>query len=133
MTLKQILSCTWELPQNLIGYIISIITGRKVYKKYETATLYTWSRKEGLSLGSFIFVPYREGQEINQELAERFIKHEYGHTLQSKYLGWFYLIVVGLPSLIWNACFKQYRAKHNVDYYDFPVEKWADMLGGVKR
>ena len=29
------------------------------------------------------------------------IKHEYGHTIQSKWLGWLYLLVIGLPSIIW--------------------------------
>ena len=116
----------WQFPQNLIGYIISKVTMNTHMFRYLNAEVYVWLRKDGISLGKYIFVPIGC-------FDEDFIKHEYGHTIQSKYLGWFYLLVIGIPSLIWAGCCKAYRKKYNVSYYDFYTEKWADKLGGVER
>ena len=77
----------------------------------------------GLSLGNTVFVKY--GRETYLNLW----KHEYGHCKQSLYLGWFYLLVIGLPSLIWAW---QYKAIQG-SYYRFYTERWADRLGGVER
>ena len=77
--------------------------------------------KGGLSLSRFIFV-----NMLNYDL----IRHEYGHSRQSKFLGPLYLLVIGLPSLIW--C-KLYRSSWKKSYYWCYTERWADYLGGVKR
>jgi hypothetical protein len=46
-----------------------------------------------------------------------YIAHEYGHTLQSHKLDLVYLLVIGLPSLIWAGCFDKYREKQlSVNY-----------------
>lgn len=103
----------------LLGFLIAKITRAK-----KDNGVYRWSYN-GLSLGTYIFVPMRAG--------EKTIKHEKGHTIQSYILGWLYLFVIGIPSIIWNACFEQYRKKNGIDYYSFYTEKWADKLGGVKR
>ena len=76
-----------------------------------------------VSLGMFIFV--------NNITDIKTIKHEYGHCRQSNYLGWLYLIIIGLPSIIWAGCFERYRKKHNISYYAFYTERWANKLGGV--
>jgi hypothetical protein len=119
------MSKIWQFPQNLIGFIVMKIVKAEFFCTYKDATVYFWCLKGGLSLGKYIFVTHAAD--------EWDIKHEYGHTVQSKYLGWFYLIVIGLPSLIWAGCCKAYRKKHKVSYYDFYTEKWADKLGGVER
>lgn len=59
-------------------------------------------------------------------------KHEYGHSRQSLYLGPLYLIVVGLPSIIW-AGFVYNLVRKEISYYDVYPENWADKLGGVNR
>lgn len=114
----------WQLPQNFLGAVVKSFTGAKHICNYNEAKLHSWKLKGGLSLGKYIFIP--KGVGVN------YIKHEYGHTLQSKYLGWFYLIVIGLPSIIWAGCFEGYRKKHKVSYYAFYTEKWANKLGGVE-
>lgn len=115
----------WQLPQNIIGYIVSKVTKAEYRCSYGGANVYTWDRRDGISLGEHIFVPRNADTE--------YIKHEYGHTKQSRYLGWLYLFVIGIPSLLWAGCGKAYRKKHNVSYYVFYTEKWADKLGGVER
>jgi hypothetical protein len=87
-----------------------------------------------MSLGKYIFVPsyYKKTppDKMNYSILHT-IKHEYGHTIQSKYLGWFYLLVIGLPSLIWANCFEEYRKKTGMSYYDFYTESSANKLGEV--
>ena len=67
-----------------------------------------------------------------EEQLERVLKHESGHQVQSFILGPLYLLVIGLPSIVWNVCFRKYRAKYQISYYDFYTEKWANQLGGIK-
>jgi hypothetical protein len=89
-----------------------------------------------MSLGSHIFLP-RAGflyydPEKETEWQQNYIKHEYGHSVQSAYLGPLYLFVIGIPSLIWAGFFDNWREKHNKSYYWFYTESWADKLGGAK-
>ena len=115
----------WQLPQNIIGKIVLKITKAQPGCIYNGTEVYTWSRGGGISLGKYIFVPANANED--------YVKHEYGHSIQSKYLGWFYLLIIGLPSLLWAGLGKAYRKKHNVSYYSFYTEAWADKLGGVER
>ena len=115
----KLLSYLHQLPQHLIALLL-----RLIYKGYDSEYKGCVVRrsvylKGGISLGRYIIV--------NQWFKEVDIKHEYGHSVQSRRLGWLYIIVIGLPSLLW-AMF--YRGNN---YYSFYTEKWADKLGGVKR
>jgi hypothetical protein len=115
----------WEFPQNLAGRIVLRVTKAQYQFGYNDADVFSWNRRDGISLGRYIFVP--------SFADDKYIRHEYGHTVQSKYLGWFYLFVIGIPSILWAGCGKAYRKKHNASYYSFYTEKWADKLGGVER
>ena len=62
-------------------------------------------------------------------------KHEaIGHGTQSRWLGPLYLIVIGLPSIIWAALYgtKMFPYTKN-GYYKFYTERWADKLGNIER
>ena len=90
--MKGILLYIWELPQNLLGLLL-----RAIYKGkdslYEDAIVRRSTKmRGGISLGKYIV--------INQFSAKKTVMHEYGHTIQSKKLGWFYLLLVGLPSVL---------------------------------
>lgn len=119
--MKNIILWTWCLPQTLVGLIVKLIfKGKKLDETY-----YRFDSKLGsISLGKYILLCE---EHVNDE---RVRKHEYGHQLQSYLLGWLYLPVIALPSLIWAGCFNNYRLKHGVSYYDFYTEKWANKLGG---
>lgn len=124
MVLVKFLVALWTLPQQLIGFIGYIIFHKGYKGKYNGAHIIEVDNKYGsVSLGNFIFVANAENITT--------IKHEYGHTRQSYRLGWLYLIVIGLPSIIWAGCFKKYRRKHGVSYYQFYTERWANKLGDV--
>ena len=94
-----------------------------------SVSVYT-SIKGGLSLGAFNFL--QKGYYRNpSKYVTKTILHTKGHSKQSRILGPLYLLVIGLPSVIWEAlrtCFKYFRKK---DYYSFYTEKWADKLAGV--
>ncbi len=98
--------------------------------------VYLWNNSGGMSLSNTIFLPKASFPVTLQpwkKWQKDYLLHEYGHTLQSRKLGWLYLFVIGLPSIIWAGCFDNYRKKHNKSYYSFYTERWADELGGVKR
>lgn len=116
----------WQMPQEIVGFALMSYYFRKgkitKIQPYKTSCVFrTAGFSGGLSLGRFIFV---------QRLDYTLVCHEYGHSRQSKILGWLYLLVIGLPSLVWCKLWKESWKK---SYYWFYTEKWADFLGGVKR
>lgn len=119
--MKRTLQYLWQLPQHGLGLLL-----RAIYKgndgEYEDAIVRRSLKMQGgISLGKYIIV--------SQFARKDDVKHEYGHCVQSKYLGWFYLIGIGLQSGLHCALCKC----KNHSYYDMWFEKWADKLGGVKR
>ena len=111
----------WELPQSLLALIL--IKVLKAKKRENNGFYYFKSRKlTHFSLGKFIFINSRKA------LPEWKLKHEQGHSRQSEILGPLYLIVIGLPSVVWNCVSRHIK----VSYYSFYTEKWANKLGGVE-
>ena len=55
-------------------------------------------------------------------------KHEYGHCLQSQWLGWLYLPLVGLPSILRVLVWRIRNLDPKKYYIGYP-EDWANMLG----
>lgn len=123
MTLVALVSgLVWELPQNILGGILSLFRKRgSEVSSYREATVvrrrdglpYNW----GVSLGSFINV----GGSQDDFRVPSMLAHEFGHTLQSRILGPFYLLVVGFPSLI--GC-RLPLHDHRREWY----EVWANRL-----
>lgn len=132
MKLKNFIMSIWQLPQNIAGFIVKKACKAKPISTYKDATVHTWKLSGGMSLGKYIFVPFTKINPASNT-QKKYIKHEYGHTKQSKILGWLYLLIIGLPSLIWANCFEKYREKTGKSYYSFYTEKWADKLGEVER
>lgn len=132
MNIKNFIKAIWEFPQNILGFIVKKIYRATPYTTYKDANVYSWKNGGGISLGKYICVPFKDEDPASFKV-QQYIKHEYGHTIQSKYLGWFYLLIIGLPSLIWAGCFEWYREKTGASYYDFYTESSADRLGEVER
>ncbi len=117
----------WELPQVILGGLFLIALKRRIasMQNYEASDVYYVGRfPGGISLSFFIFINSDEQGSI------RTVKHEYGHTRQSLFLGWLYLPVVGLPSIIRAMIWNIFRLDSEKYYKGFP-ENWADTLGGV--
>ncbi len=106
----------WQLPQNIIGKILFILYSGTIINIDDNAKVkVSPNMKGGITLGKYIVVRNH-----------KYIKHEYGHTVQSKYLGPLYLLVIGLPSILHAAVHKLWCK--NDDYYHFYTEKWANKL-----
>ena len=119
---------TWGILQNLVGLVMFLVCKMLGYKskKYKNAIATKWNNKYGsVSLGMFLFVTDDEDEEL--------VAHEYGHSLQSIFLGPLFLFVIGLPSVCWAAFGDNYREKHGKTYYDFYTEKWSNELVGLDR
>ena len=126
----------WELPQNIAGAFYFIIHG--VFAKTfiiddgDSFEMYSDKQKGAVSLGVFRVykAEYYKSSAYYVKLSR---KHEKGHRQQSKWLGPFYLIVIGIPSIIWATLHSFCKPISKIDYYWFYTEKWADKIGGVKR
>lgn len=120
-----VLNWIWQLPQNCLGLLYKNITNAKsLPNKFNTVCkLYTNVLSCSVSLGRYVFL-----SETAQKDNSR-IEHEFGHCKQSILLGPFYIIIVSIPSFIWDIlyCFIPYINK-KYSYYDFYTEKWANDL-----
>ena len=135
-----ILDWTWCFPQTFIGWVFQTFFWRGELRPHPiTDEFYTslyisavefLDRKlykivPGVSFGRYIFLHYFNSDNTT-------IRHECGHSVQSRMLGWFYLLVVGLPSVYGNLKARVDKER-NRTYYEHYPENWADCLGKVKR
>lgn len=119
--LLSVLLYVWQLPQNILGEILSLCYRANKGHDYRGVRMhFSPGIPGGISLGRHIIMNDRYCNDENEKL------HEWGHTRQSLMLGWLYLPVVGLPSILWAS-----RPRRN--YFSFWTERWADNLGGVTR
>jgi len=129
-----LLNCTWGVIQSIIGLIMFLIFINKPHYRYKGSIVTVFSKSFGsVSLGVFIFI----GNNVAKERANnsKLVNHEYGHSLQSLLFGPFYLLIIGLPSIIRLMFFSKRRKNrnHNKNYYSFFTESWADKWGNVRR
>lgn len=134
--LYRILQCTWGILQTFLGLIMFILHFKSKHYTYHGAIITEWNAKSSISLGLFVFVTSSplfaikyEGQINVEELLNRLLVHEYGHTIQSLILGPFYLIVIGIPSTLWGFAGAKKRKDEQVPYGAFFTERWANRLG----
>ena len=129
-----LLQWTWGLPQNLLGAGLAFKHNKDPHFSYKGAIVTEWERRDGISLGKYIFVP-AHGQTYSpahgQAHSEFLLEHEYGHSLQSLILGPLYLLLVGLPSMAWNRLpyFERRRKITGKSYYSVIFERTASSLG----
>lgn len=134
---KRVLLYAWQLPQNLVGLLLIWFyrPQRRHVLDNGVEIHYSDRMSGGISLGKYCLVNtshYRT--ELSASLSRNTVRHEaVGHTAQSRMLGWLYLIVIGLPSLIWAALYGPVIPYTRNGYYRFYTEKWADRLAGIER
>ena len=131
-----IVQCTWGILQTMLGGVIFLMHCKDKHFFYHGAIITVWEHKSSMSLGLFVFVtakPYFarkfEGKISTEELSNRLLVHEYGHTIQSIILGPLYLIVIGIPSTLWGFAGGKKRRDEQISYGAFFTEKWANILG----
>lgn len=119
----------WQLPQSIVGWLMILwflIVGKVKFIKYHKhAFIFTADHMQGsISLGTVVILC------ANHSKSEPTIQHELGHVIQSHYLGWLYLFVIGIPSICWAGIHNGYYDPRS--YYSFYTEKWANKLGKVE-
>ncbi len=134
----RIWQCTWGFAQTLLGCIVFLLHIRDPHYSYHGAIVTQWKGRSSVAIGMFVFItaePYfyekLKDEYPKEELTERLLVHEYGHTIQSLILGPLYLILMGIPSTLWGflpSC-TQKRKMHSVSYFSFFTERWANALG----
>lgn len=124
----KIISVLWQLPQIIIG---------RLYKSEDDELCFTFDgvdffqtkKMDGISLGDRIF--------FNPDVPEGLwiIRHEFGHVIQSRILGWLYIPIILIPSFLWycliNCIEKRFKIPEDkviTLYYKFYTEKWANKL-----
>ena len=119
-----IVQWTWALPQTLAGRVLYAAHRKCEHRDYMGARVTYWDRDDGVSLGKYVFVPTHDDDET-------MLRHEYGHTVQSMMLGPAYLVLIGLPSLLWNRLpfFEKRRQRSGKAYDSILIEKTATSLG----
>ena len=117
----------WGLPQTVAGFVVFLAHIGSPHSSFHGAVVTDWPHASSVSLGMFVFVSNRAKGEHRQHL----LVHEYGHTIQSLVLGPAYLLVVGLPSVIWGYLPRNQRKReaNGISYYHFITERNANLLG----
>jgi hypothetical protein len=104
----------WQLPQIVLGWLIAhiynMVMNINIQQNENALVIKTNNYFGGLSLGHYII----GDKTIEATPHNQLFRHEYGHCLQSKYWGWLYLPVFGLPSLI-SAMFSS-PMEHSIFY-----------------
>lgn len=123
-----ILDLVWELPQTLAGAVVKLVFLKCGSQEVDTGKLgkcliQNWNIGGGVSLGWFQFTPRNAGKD--------YCAHEVGHSVQSVMLGPLYLLVIGLPSILWAGFIHSYFMR-NKSYYWFYTERIADRIAGIK-
>lgn len=122
----EVLKFIWQLPQIIAACIYYF------YLKYKDEILDTCTFQ-----GTVVFIKREVGGSVtlgqhiflSPKATDKTVLHEWGHTRQSLILGPLYLIIIGIPSILWAATHK--KIAPNRSYYDFPTESWANKLGGI--
>jgi len=126
--MKKIARYLWQLPQHLIAGVLLLLLHRRIERRSDSGDhriYYVFTRYGGISLGAYLLV-HREADDL-------LMRHELGHCRQSRMLGPLYLLVIGLPSLIWAGLYPlTERLRPGIDYFDFYTEKWANSLSGLR-
>lgn len=124
--IRNLILFIWQLPQHIValiyfGYLVMMCKDLGVDSRYKQAIVIPCIMRGAVTLGNYVFVG------LNSEYRKT-VKHELGHTIQSKILGPLYLIVIGIPSITYCGLRRIFPSLRKKNYYDFYTEKWANNL-----
>lgn len=124
--IRNLILFIWQLPQHIValiyfGYLVMMCKDLGVDSRYKQAIVIPCVMRGAVTLGNYVFVG------LNSEYRKT-VKHELGHTIQSKILGPLYLIVIGIPSITYCGLRRMFPSLRKKNYYNFYTEKWANNL-----
>ena len=124
--IRNLILFIWQLPQHIValiyfGYLVMMCKDLGVDSRYKQAIVIPCVMRGAVTLGCYVFVG------LNSEYRKT-VKHELGHTIQSKILGPLYLIVIGIPSITYCGLRRIFPSLRKKNYYNFFSEKSANYL-----
>ena len=124
--IRNLILFIWQLPQHIVaiiyfGYLVMMCKDLGVDSRYKQAIVIPCVMRGAITLGNYVFVG------LNSEYKET-VKHELGHTIQSKILGPLYLIVIGIPSITYCGLRRIFPSLRKKNYYNFYTERTANNL-----
>ena len=124
--IRNLILFIWQLPQHIValiyfGYLVMMCKDLGIDSRYKQAIVIPCVMRGAVTLGCYVFVG------LNSEYRKT-VKHELGHTIQSKILGPLYLIVIGIPSITYCGLRRLFPSLRKKNYYNFYTEKWANNL-----
>ena len=124
--IRNLILFIWQLPQHIValiyfGYLVMMCKDLGVDSRYKQAIVIPCVMRGAVTLGNYVFVG------LNSEYRKT-VKHELGHTIQSKILGPLYLIVIGIPSITYCGLRRLFPSLRKKNYYNFFSEKSANYL-----
>lgn len=98
----------YQLPQTILGFcfasVLLLLFGGDCFVHHGVVVVNISARLKGaVSFGFFIVGP----ETLKSKTP--WLVHEYGHSVQSKYWGPFYLLVIGMPSVMSFICLPKYH------------------------
>jgi hypothetical protein len=122
-----ILSFIWQAPQSILGFcflLFFVIRGDIELISYKKLCFAFKSKymNGGISLGNFAFL-----STYNAKKTASVAHEQEGHTKDSKIFGPLYLLIIGLPSLMWA-----WLGDNNKCYYDFYTERRANKHANLE-
>ena len=131
------IQCTWGGIQTYLGFINFLFHLKDKHFMYHGSIVTITDTPSSVSLGLFVFTtsnPLKDKRIENkipdEEIYNRLLVHEYGHTIQSLLLGPLYLIVMGIPSTLWGFLpYFQKKRDKGVSYFSFFTERNANYFG----
>ena len=113
---------TWGFPQTLVGFIVFLVCRQRPHSTYRGCVVTHWKKRGSMGMGMFLILGSDEPQVR---------VHEFGHSVQSVFLGPLFLPVMGIPSFLWCNIpyFQRMRKEKGVSYYRFYPESTANRLG----
>lgn len=127
-TLFRILQWIWGFPQTFLGFLLYRMHPKQPQRVYHGCKVLFWEKPTSISLGMYLLVNQYHYTEDSQLLV-----HEFGHSILSLLLGPMYLLIIGIPSLLWGVLPRaiRFREEKEVSYYAFFTEKIASWLGRI--
>jgi hypothetical protein len=122
----EIIKAFWQLPQIIAASIyLMYLQGKDEILDtctYLDTIVFIKKHDPGsVTLGNYIF--------LSSAATDITVRHEWGHTRQSLMLGPLYLIIIGVPSILWAATHKYIAPGKK--YAWFFTEAWANKLAGI--
>ena len=119
----------WQFIQNTLGILYKWYLENDVITRVDYSATdyecYLTRNGGGVTLGRYIFV-----NQYFKDLSN-VILHERGHVKQSRILGPLYIIIIGIPSILWAGLHNTIAP--NKSYYWFYTESLANKLMGLNK